>query len=210
MKLSRLLAVVTLSLAVLAVTGPLSAQDPNEHANATETEHAENPNPLVFDPDLAIFTAIVFLILLGVLGNYAWPQIVAAMDARERQIADNIAAAEAKHEEAKTLLAEHEAKLAGAADEVRELLEEARRDAEHTKSDIIAEAKKAAQEESQRAVREVEQAKNAALHDLAKKSADAAIELAGNVVRQQIDPNRQAEIVREALAKLAAGSASKN
>ena len=160
--------------------------------------------------DLAIYTFVVFLGLLAILSKFAWPKIVAALEARERHIADHIAAAEAQHEEARQLLAQHEAKLAGAADEVRALLEEARRDAEHTKGEIIAEARRAAQDESKRAIRELEQAKDAALDELAKRSADAAIELAGKVVRQQIDPVRQSEIIREALAKLAAGSASQN
>jgi F-type H+-transporting ATPase subunit b len=190
-----------------------TTQAADEHAD--DASHGGNadagePNPLAVDLDLAIWTAVIFAALLLVLSKFAWPQITAALLAREKHITNQIAAAEAKHEEAKQLLAQHEARLAGAADEVRALLEEARRDAEHTKSQIIAEAKKAAQEESQRAVREVEQAKDAALHDLAKRSADAAIELASNVVRQQINPDRQAEIIREALGKLAANSASRN
>lgn len=163
-----------------------------------------------FKSDLAIYTFVVFLGLLAILARFAWPQVVAALEARERHIADHISAAEGKHDEAKQLLAQHEAKLAGAADEVRALLEEARRDAEHTKAEIIAEAKKAAQDEAQRAVREVEQAKNAALVELANRSANAAIELAGTVVRQQIDPTRQAEIIREALGKLSTGTPSNN
>jgi F-type H+-transporting ATPase subunit b len=186
-----------------------TADDHAEDAAHVDT-HGGDPNPLAVDLDLAIWTGVVFVVLMLVLGKFAWPAICEALDQREQRIADHMAAAEAKHEESKRLLAQHEAKLASAADEVRELLEEARRDAEHTKSQIIAEAKKAAQEESQRAVREVEQAKDAALHELAQKSADAAIELATNVVRQQINPERQAEIIREALGKLAVNTASHN
>ena len=87
----------------------------------------------------------MFLLLFAILSKFAWPQIAAAIDERERKIADDIAAAAEKHEEAKRLLAEHEAKLAAAAGEVRALLDEARRDAEHTKNSIVAEARKAAE-----------------------------------------------------------------
>src|ERR1043165_1269685 len=75
------------------------------HAAASEGEKGGQPNPLAIDPDLAIFTAVIFLILLGVLGKFAWPQITAALEERERKIADNIAAAEKRHEDAKRLLA---------------------------------------------------------------------------------------------------------
>src|SRR5437870_13521471 len=57
----------------------------------------DGPNPLAVDPDLAIWTAVVFLLLLLVLGKFAWPQITEALEERERKIADNIAAAAARH-----------------------------------------------------------------------------------------------------------------
>lgn len=189
------------------------AEDDHDHGHAEEGHgeaHAGDPDPLAIDVDLALCTGIVFLTLLGVLGKFAWPAIVKALDEREQKIADNIAAAAAKHEEAKALLAAHEAKLANAADEVRELLEEARRDAEHTKGQIIDEAKKAAAEEATRAVREVAQAKDAALHEMAESSANLAIDLASKVIREQLNPERQTEIVREALSKLTSATPSDN
>ena len=187
------------------------AHDDAHHGDAAHGDAAHGePNPLAVDLDLAVWTGVVFLALLTVLGKFAWPAICQALEEREQRIADNIAAAEAKHEDAKKLLAEHEARLASAADEVRELLEEARRDAEHTKGQIIAEAKKAAAEESQRAIREVEQAKDTALHDLATTSANLAIDLAGKVVSEEISAGRQSEIVREALGTLAATTPSNN
>src|SRR4051794_39249210 len=85
--------------------------DPSAKIEA-EAEHESGPNPLAFDPDLAIFTGIVFLLLVGILGKFAWPQITAALDERERKIEANIVAAQSQNDEAKRLLAEHEAKLA--------------------------------------------------------------------------------------------------
>ena len=182
----------------------------DSHGHGDDKHGSSGPSPLVFDIDLAIWTGIVFAVLLLVLRKFAWPAITTALDEREKNISDNIAEANAKHEEAKKLLSAHEAQLAGTADQVRELLEEARRDAEHTKGQIIIEAKKSAEQESQRALRELELAKEAALHELAQKSADAAIELAGKVVREQVTPDRQAELVREALSKLTAATPSHN
>jgi F-type H+-transporting ATPase subunit b len=169
-----------------------------------------DPNPLAFRTDLAIWTFVVFVVLFGLLSYFAWPQISAALDERERKIADHIAAAEARHEDAKRLLAEHEAKLAAAAGEVRELLEEARRDAEHTRKSIAAKGHQDAQDELARALREISRAKDAAVQDLAVASANVAIDLARKVVRDRITPDQQNEIVREALAKLAATGPSQN
>ena len=190
--------------------GDAHAAHADSHGHDDHGDNSSGPSPLLFDIDLAVWTGIVFGGLLLVLGKFAWPAITAALDEREKKITDNIAEATAKHEQAKQILSDHEAKLAGAADQVRELLDEARRDAEHTKSAIITEAKKAAEQEAQRGLRELELAKEAALHELAQKSADAAIELAGKVVREQVTPDRQAELVREALSKLTAAAPSNN
>ena len=190
--------------------GPHDHDHPTEGGEADEHATAGDPNPLAVDLDLAIWTGVVFACLLWVLGKFAWPQIAAALDQREQRIADNIAAAEQQHEQAKQLLVEHEAKLAGAADEVRGMLEEARRDAESTKEQIVAEARSAADQERQRAVREVEIATDTALKSLAETSANMAVELAGKVVRDTISADKQAELVRDALANLTASTPSKN
>jgi F-type H+-transporting ATPase subunit b len=168
------------------------------------------PNPLAVDPDLAIWTFVVFAVLFILLSIFAWPQIAAGLDERERKIADNIKAAESKLEDARRVLAEHEAKLAAAAGEVRALLEEARRDAEHTKGSIIAEARKAAEGEKERAILEIDRAKDGALHELAVHSANTAIDLAKLVTARELSTERNNELIRDAIAKLPARQPSKN
>jgi len=185
---------------------PAAAGHGDEHGGG----HSGEPNPLAVDLDLAIWTGIVFLVLFFVLSKFAWPQISVALEEREKRIEDNIASAEAKHEDAKLLLAQHEAKLATAADEVRALLEEARRDAEHTKSQILAEAKKAADAERDRAVRDVDRAAENAMKSLAERSAHLAVDLASTVVRQNVTADQQAQLVRDALSKLAITEPSEN
>src|SRR5690606_35275777 len=57
-----------------------------------------NEDPTHVAPDLAVYTFIIFLLLLGVLWKFAWGPIAAALDKREQKIADHIAAAEKSHE----------------------------------------------------------------------------------------------------------------
>ena len=184
-----------------APAGDHGSHDPG-HGNAGPK--LESPDD--FQTDLAIYTFVVFLLLLAILAKVAWPKISVALVEREKRIEGNIAAAEAKHEESKRLLAAHEAKLASAAAEVRALLEEARRDAESTKDEIVAEARAAAKAERDRAVREIELASDQALKNIAESSANLAIELAGKVIRESINPAKQQELVRSALAKMNAGN----
>jgi F-type H+-transporting ATPase subunit b len=185
-----------------------AAEEPAGAAHAAASDEAANP--LAFDPDLAIFSAIVFVLLVAILAKYAWPAISAALDEREQRIADSIAAAESKHERAKQLLAEHEAKLAATAGEVRALLEEARRDAEHTRKSIAAKGDQDAKAALERALREIDRAKDGAIHELAITSANVAIELARKVVREKLSQDEQNQLVRDALGKLTAATPSTN
>jgi F-type H+-transporting ATPase subunit b len=212
MNLTRwMFAVVLAGAVVVTASAAYAAESPaNAGAAHAEGEHEPDRNPMAADPDLAVFSFVIFLLLVAILGKFAWPSIMAALDERERKIADNIAAAEAQHESAKRLYAEHEAKLAAAAGEVREMLEEARRDAETTRKRIEADGHKAAKDELDRAVREIGRARDAAVQDLAVTSANVAIDLARNVVKSEISAERQQQIVREALSKLSAAAPSQN
>jgi F-type H+-transporting ATPase subunit b len=167
---------------------------------------AHKPNVMTFDPDLAVFTAIVFLMLLAVLWKFAWGPISEALDRREGSIATQIDQARRSNEEAKQLLAQHQAQLDRAADQVKGLLDQARRDAEAQRQQIVAEAQRAAAGERDRAVREIGAAKNQALHELTERSVDAAVELAGRIVGRELTPQRHADLIHETLPQLRGGS----
>jgi F-type H+-transporting ATPase subunit b len=179
------------------------------HAAGHDGEHAEhgdahgggNSNPLSVDPDLAIFTAIIFLLMLAILRKFAWGPIRDGLAAREKGIADQIAEAHRSNEEARRLLAEHEAKVSSASNEVKEMLDQAKREAEEKKSEILAEAEAAAKSEKDRAVREIHAAKNNALEDLAKTSVDQAVGLAGRIMGKELQDGNHTDLIQEALKK---------
>lgn len=182
-----------------------------EHAATTDPSHASpSTDPLSFDPDLAVFTFGVFVILLVVLRKFAWGPIMGALERREHNIAEHISQAERNHEQARLLLADYEKRLAGAANEVRELLDEARRDAEHTKQSILAEARQGAEAEKARALRDIESATDSALETLAQRSSQLAVDLAGKIVAAHLTKDDHARLIQEAVAKFPASSASSN
>lgn len=149
--------------------------------------------------DLALWTLVVFLVLLAVLYKFAWGPISQALDARERRIAEQIEAAQRTNEEARALLAQYQERLNQAQAEVRAILDEARRDAQHTQQEILAKARQDAEAELARARREIETATAAALEELGRASADLAIELAGKIIRAQLNPADHVRLIEEAL-----------
>ena len=173
--------------------------DPYEdalHSNAGPSQGS----PAEWKMSLAIWTLVVFGCLLSILWKFAWGPICAALADRERAIQANIDAAKEQTDKASALLAEHEARLAGTADEVRKILDEARRDAESQKQSILAEAEAAADSQKKLALQEIAAAKNGALQELAEKSVDTAVGLAGKIVKRQLSQEDHASLISEAIS----------
>ena len=172
-RLSICLAVVMpFAVCLMLSANVATAKEPAE-AEITEPlsgeASAHAPGPMTAtgqDVDLAVWTLITFVVFLIVLKKFAWGPLIVGLDKRETSVLDNIAAAEAARIKAEKMLAEHAAKLERVQDEVREILAEARRDAEHTKTEIVAAAQKEAEASRQRAVHDIERARDQALDDL--------------------------------------------
>lgn len=217
---------VSLAIAFIAFCGtraPAFQGDSNPHGmeheptDAAHDEHLEhigvegaNAEADEVKGDLAIFTFVVFLLLLGILYKFAWGPISAGLEKREHRIAEHIAAAERSHQEAKAMLAEYERKLAAAQDEVRAILDEARRDAEHTHQEILAKAKAEAAAEAARARHDVETARDQALKQLIETSANLAVDLAGQILKAKLSPADHSKLISEAVAKFHPQHASQN
>ena len=170
-------------------------------ASAAAAEGA-NANPLAFDPDLAICTAIVFVALLAILWKFAWGPISAGLDKREQSIAGNIEEAQASLEKANATLKEYENQLASAAAETKEMLETAKRDAAAVREKAVNEAQEAAQRERERAIADINVAKNQALQEVAGTVTDLSVALASQIVRREVNASDHANLVTEALQQL--------
>ena len=171
---------------------------------------AVNTNPLSIDPDLAWFTLLVFVVLFAVLKKFAWGPISEALDERERGIADNIASAQRTNDEAKALLAQYDEKIAQAHEEVRLMLEEARRDAEQTHQDIVAKANKEADASKRRAITDIETATAQALKEVSERGAEMAVDLAGRIIQAEVKPADHAKLIDAALAQVPGPKPSQN
>ncbi|MCX7413328.1 MAG: F0F1 ATP synthase subunit B [Planctomycetia bacterium] len=167
---------------------------------------AEFESPAEFRRDLAIWSVAVFLLLLALLSKFAWKPIMQALDKREQGIADLIAATQAASDDAKKMLASYERRLTEASDEVRGMLEEARRDADVTRQSIVAEARQAAEQEQMRAKHEIGLARDEALSQIAQKAGDLAVEVAGKFLQEKIGKDDHARLVRDSVTSLATAS----
>ena len=192
----------SLSISFVALLLVIGFGSPWMVASAVAAAEGANANPLAFDPDLAICTAIVFVALLAILWKFAWGPISAGLDKREQSIAGNIEEAKASLEKANATLKEYESQLASAAAETKEMLEAAKRDAAAVREKSVNEAQEAAQRERERAVADINVAKNQALQEVAGTVTDLSVALASQIVRREVNASDHANLVTEALQQL--------
>jgi F-type H+-transporting ATPase subunit b len=142
----------------------------------------------LLQPDLGlmIWNLIGFLIVLFILGKFAWKPILKSLKEREVGIADAIATADKVRAEMAQLKSENEALMAKAREERAIMIKEAK----ETGDKMIAEAKDKAKGEYDRIVSEaqqaIEQQKNAALIDVKNQVGNLVIDVAEKVLRKEL------------------------
>lgn len=145
------------------------------------------------DFGLIIWTALAFLIVLYILGKFAWKPILKSLKERETGIADSLATAEKVKAEMAQLKSENEALLAKAREERAHLLKEAR----DTKDRIINEAKEQAKIEANKIITDaqaaIQQQKMAALTDVKNQVGNLVIEVAEKVLRRELNNKAEQE-----------------
>ena len=146
-------------------------------------------------PDLGLFiwNLLAFVILLVVLGKFAWKPILKSLKERENGIADSLATAERVKTEMAQMKSENEALLAKAREERAALLKEAR----DTKDKIINEAKDEAKHAAGKIISDaqaaIEQQKMAALTDVKNQVGSLVIEVAEKILRRELADKKEQE-----------------
>jgi ATP synthase F0 subunit b len=152
--------------------------------------------------DLAIWTLVVFLVLLFVLGKFAWKPMLQGLEQRETTIRSELEQAQLERKEAQALNERWKDEMAKAQDQVRELLDEARRNAQRAAEELLNRAKADAQAERERGRREIALATDQALQQIAAQTANLAALVSSKVIRRELKPEDHRRLVDEALAEL--------
>lgn len=182
----------------------LGLPDDDHAGHAAGTHDAEaHPEGLPVDPhyDLLVATALIFLLFLGVLTFMAWKPAAAGLDRREERIRGDLAAAEKHRVESERLMAQHSAEMAKAQDQVKEILAEARRDAEVAKANILADAQAASKAERERAVHDIAQAKDQALAELFDSFNDQVAAAAEQVLGKSLTDETQQKLIDQSISE---------
>ncbi len=143
-------------------------------------------NLLTPEIGLIFWSTFFFLILLFVLGKFAWPGILSAVAARNESIRRALDAAEKAKKEMAKLQADNEKILTEARAERDQMM----REAKEMKEELIAEAKERAEEEARKLVNNARESirteKAAAINDMKAQMAAISVHIAEKILREKL------------------------
>ncbi len=180
----------------------LAAAHGDQHTAADAPQQKGVPGMVPASKDLPLWSLVTFGLMMLVLGKFVWPALNDGLIERERKIRQDIADAEAGRRKSEAMVKEHEARLAKVQDEVREILAEARRDAEHAKLEIVTTAQKEAEATKQRAIAEIGRSKDQALAELFDFVSNNVLHATEHVIGRSLTGTDHERLVRESLAQL--------
>jgi F-type H+-transporting ATPase subunit b len=167
-------------------------------------------NPFAGDIGNALWTLIIFVLVVVVLGKFAWGPILRALQKREDFIRSSLEAAKEDREQAEARLKEYEEKLHAARVEGTSIVQEARRDAEEVKRRIEQDAKAEADAMVERARREIGIATDTAVKELYALTARLSTDVAARIIRKELDKTQHERLIAESIDELRSLDAKRN
>ena len=171
-------------------------------AAAQASEGVEPPNLFTGDLGNIIWTLATFIVVLIVLGKFAWKPILGGLQKREEFIRDSLEQARRDREEAEKRLAEYVRKVDAARAEATTIVEEGRREAEVLKRRLDEMSKTEAQATLERTRREIGIALESATKELYSLAGKLATEAASRIIRKEITPADHERLINESVMEL--------
>jgi len=165
-------------------------------------EHEVQLSPFAGNVGNALWTLIIFLIVVAVLGKFAWGPVLALLQQREEFIHRSLSDAKRDREEAEARLKEYAAKLQSAQREAVGILEEARRDAERLREELRTRARSEADTIIKNAERQVQLETSRALEQIRKEAVDLSVAIASKILQRNISKDDNEKLINDAMKQM--------
>jgi F-type H+-transporting ATPase subunit b len=151
---------------------------------------------------LMVWTLVLFGVSMFILYKLAFPRIAEALDKRQKAIEDSIDTAERTRREADELLAEYRERLTAARQQADDIVARARKAAEQAEADATASGKRRREELLEQARKDIETETRRAIQEIRAEVADLTILATEKVTRKTLTGDDQRRLVDEAVAEL--------
>jgi F-type H+-transporting ATPase subunit b len=142
---------------------------------------------------------IAFAIMVAILARWAYPRIIAAAEARQNQLKQQIEQAEKARQEADELRRQAEGQTQQAREQAGQIIERANRTAER----VVQEAQEKAKEEAKRIVeaakRDIDTERQKAIQAIREQMADIVGGALSKIVADGLDGDRHKKLIEAAI-----------
>ena len=143
------------------------------------------------------FQLIMFIILLALLKKFAWGPLMGIMKQREEFVAGEISAAEQSRQETQKLLEEQRNLLKEARNEAQNMIENAKKQGDVQREEIISIARTEAERIKESAKAEIQQQKEQAVAAIREQVASLSVMIASKVIEKELSVEDQQKLINE-------------
>jgi F-type H+-transporting ATPase subunit b len=192
----------TTILGVLGTAATALAQEAG-HGGA---EHGEKAGVLpTIEQGIApmVVTLVVFGIVFAILAVKVWPMMAKGLKEREAKIREEIESAERARKQAKDALEQYQKSLAEARAEAQRMLEATKAQQQQLAAELRAKADAELTLLKDRARRDIDSARRAALVEIHDRTVELATSVAAKILRREVTVADQRRLLDESLVELA-------
>jgi F-type H+-transporting ATPase subunit b len=182
-------------IAFLALLGSAISAGAQEH-------EAVALSPFAGDLGNAIWTLVIFVIVVVLLGKFAWGPVLGLLKQREEFIRTSLSDAKRDRDEAEAKLKEYAAKLQSAQAEAMKIIEETRRDAGRLREELRDRAKAEAASLVTNAERQIQLETSRALTQIRQEAVDLSVAIASKLLQRNISKADNEKLIDEALRQI--------
>jgi F-type H+-transporting ATPase subunit b len=150
-----------------------------------------------------------FILMILILGRYAYPRIIKAATAREEKIEAGLRAAAEAEQRLSAVQAQVEKLLEEARTQAREIINRSHGEASAEASEVIAKSRSDAEGLIERARTEIQGERDRAIQDLRAEVASLVVAATEQLLGEAIDAKAHQRLIEASLNKVGDGAASK-
>jgi F-type H+-transporting ATPase subunit b len=150
----------------------------------------------------AVWTLGIFLIVVIVLGKFAWGPVLSLLQEREQFIHKSLSDAKHDRDEAEQRLKDYAAKLQSAQVEAVAIIEEAKRDAERVREDLKQRARTEADNMVRNAEKQIEMQTTRAMAQIRQEAVELSVTIASKILQRTISKEDNEKLIADALKQI--------
>jgi F-type H+-transporting ATPase subunit b len=172
-------------------------------AVAAHAQEAEGGlSPFAGNVGNAVWTLVIFLLVVTVLGKFAWGPILKLLKDREEFIHKSLADAKRDREDAEARLKEYTDKLQAARNEAAGMIAAARQDAERLRGELQQKARTEADALIKNAERQIQLETQRALGQIRTEAVELSLSIASKLIKRNLSKEDNAKLIDETLKQI--------